>query len=58
MSYAFKYVANAEITKALAKYDEDSLEYRHEFESNLIYLGTFGLHDPVRAEVREEINTI
>ena len=34
------------------------MEYRNIFESQLIYLGTFGLDDPVRKGIREEINIL
>jgi magnesium-transporting ATPase (P-type) len=56
LSYGFKMVANAELSKQLANVDEDSLEYRSIFESDLIYLGTFGLEDPVRPSIKEDIN--
>jgi magnesium-transporting ATPase (P-type) len=58
LSYAFKFVPNAELSKVLANVDEDTLEYRNIFESQLIYLGTFGLEDPVRKDIREEINML
>ena len=51
-------VANAELSKVLANVDEDSLEYRNIFESQLIYLGTFGLEDSLREGVREDINEL
>lgn len=51
-------VANAELSKVLANVDEDSLEYRNIFESQLIYLGTFGLEDPVRENLKDDINNI
>lgn len=51
-------VPNAELSKVLANVDEDTLEYRNIFESQLIYLGTFGLEDPVRLGIREEINML
>ena len=34
------------------------MEYRNIFESQLIYLGTFGLDDPVRKGIRKEINIL
>lgn len=37
--------------------DEDE-SYRREFESDLFYLGTFGLEDPLRAEINIPINLI
>lgn len=58
LSYAFKMVANADLSKLLANVDEDSLEYRNVFESDLIYLGTFGLDDPIRPGIKEDINMI
>jgi magnesium-transporting ATPase (P-type) len=51
-------VNNAELSKVLSKVDEDSLEYRNIFESNLIYLGTFGLEDPLREGIMDDINTM
>lgn len=58
LSYGFKMVNNAELSKVLSKVDEDSLEYRNIFESNLIYLGTFGLEDPLREGIMDDINTM
>ena len=49
-------VNNAELSKVLSTVEEDSLEYRNVFESNLIYLGTFGLDDPLRDGIKEQIN--
>lgn len=37
---------------------EDSPQYRNIFESDLIYLGTFGLIDPLRENIKETINLL
>lgn len=46
-------VNNADLSKVLSTVEEDSLEYRNVFESNLIYLGTFGLDDPLRDDIKK-----
>lgn len=38
--------------------DDESEEYRKKIEENLIYIGTFGLDDPVRDGVRTSIEEI
>lgn len=38
--------------------NEDSPEYRQIFESDLIYLGTFGLIDPLRENIAQTINLL
>lgn len=58
LSYAFKMVNNAELSQVLSKVDEDSLEYRNIFESQLIYLGTFGIEDELRDNIKENVNLI
>ena len=42
----------------LQNVDEDSDEYREIFESQLFYLGTFGLEDPVREDINIPIHYI
>lgn len=48
LSYAVKIVSRDELNEALKDVTEDSEKYRRIFESGLIYLGTFGLVDPLR----------
>ena len=60
LSYAFKEVDKAhlqDLMEAAGDKDEDE-GYRKEFESNLFYLGTFGLEDPLRSEIHTPINLI
>jgi len=38
--------------------DVESAEFRRNVESDLIYLGTFGLDDPIRPNVWETVNMI
>lgn len=58
ISYGFKMVQNADLNKVLPHVNEDSPEYRKIFESDLIYLGTFGLEDQIRDEAKKEIEEL
>jgi magnesium-transporting ATPase (P-type) len=43
---------------ALPNVSEDSPQYRSIFESDLIYLGTFGLIDNLRPNIQKTINML
>lgn len=58
ISYGFKMVQNNDLNKVLPHVNEDSKEYRKIFESDLIYLGTFGLEDKIREGVKTQIEDL
>lgn len=45
------------LMKGAGDRDEDA-SYRREYDSDLFYLGTFGLEDPLRPEINKPINLI
>jgi Ca2+ transporting ATPase len=61
LSYAFKEIDKGRLQSLMdrnaAERDEDD-SFRREFESELYYLGTFGLEDRIRPEIDEPINLI
>lgn len=60
ITYAFKEIEKEKLTEIMQAYSnrEEEDEYRHEFETGLFYLGTFGLDDPVRTDIEVPINLI
>jgi Ca2+ transporting ATPase len=58
LTYAFKLIDKQELCEILENVNEDSDEYRQIFESQLFYLGTFGLDDPIRENIDVPINEI
>jgi magnesium-transporting ATPase (P-type) len=58
LSYGFKEVPAAEFETWRQQWDEESAEYREALESDLIYLATFGLDDPLRQDIKESIQMI
>jgi len=51
LSFAFKEVRLEDIQVLSQRHDIESPEFRKKVESELIYLGTFGLEDPIRESV-------
>lgn len=58
MSFAFKEVKLSDMQSLRQHHDEESRQFREWCEKDLIYLGTFGLHDPIRENVKDTINMI
>lgn len=60
ITYAFKEIEKDKLTEIMQRYSnrEEEDEYRHEFETGLFYLGTFGLEDPVRPEIENPVSLI
>ena len=42
----------------MTSYDLESDDFRNELENDLIYLGTFGIDDPLRPNIGEAIQYI
>ena len=42
----------------LQQYNQETLEFREQLESGLIYLATFGLEDPIRSNIKVPIELI
>jgi Ca2+ transporting ATPase len=57
MNFQQKNAGRASVHENIDDKDEDDA-YRREFESDLFYLATFGLDDPLRAEINTPINLI
>ena len=58
LSYAVRIISREDLDNALPNVSEDSPQYRNIFESDLIYLGTFGLVDPLREGIQDTINLL
>lgn len=58
LSYAYKEIELQVYNQLRSSYDEESEEFRAEVERELIYIGTFGLNDPLRDRVEESIQLI
>ena len=54
LSYAFKEVPYDDIIDMMRSQDIESEEFRNQVEQGLVYLGTFGLEDPIRGAQIEE----
>lgn len=55
LSYAFKELRIGDLEALMQTYNPESEEFRNELESDLIYVCTFGLNDPLRDNVAEAI---
>ena len=58
ISYAFKEMPLAKLNEMMHQYSLESTEFRTEIESDLVYLCTFGLNDPLREDIQETVNFI
>jgi len=58
ISYAFKEINYSAMEELMQTFSVESNEFREQLESDLIYLGTFGLYDEVREGMKEQINLI
>ena len=58
LTYAFKQIKVEELNQLLQQFPQESDDFRNSLESNLIYLGTFGLDDPVSDNVHKPIHMI
>jgi len=58
LSYAYKQMPEDELNSMMQHYHIESDEFREDIQSRLVYLGTFGLEDPVREDVDKSIQLI
>ena len=58
ISYAFKDMPLKKLNEMMHSFSLESTEFRSEIESDLIYLCTFGLEDPVRDDIHEVVGYI
>jgi len=58
ISYAFKDMPLKKLNEMMHSFSLESTEFRSEIESDLIYLCTFGLEDPVRDDIHEVVGFI
>ena len=58
LSYAFKEIQMADLGELMQTYNPESEEFREVLENELIYIGTFGLDDPLRQDIEESIQYI
>jgi magnesium-transporting ATPase (P-type) len=47
-----------DLNQLTSQYNVEQMEFRNELENELIYLGTFGMDDPLRANIEESIQYI
>lgn len=59
LSYAYKEMNLDTYDELLKNYDnEETSGYREEMERDLTYVGTFGLEDPLRDKIIDNVNLI
>jgi len=58
ISYAFKEISLSSMEELMQTFPVESNEFRQQLECELTYLGTFGLYDPIREGMVEQINLI
>lgn len=58
ISYAYKEISLQEMNELMCNYQVESHDFREKLESDLVYLGTFGLRDPIRNDILSTINQI
>lgn len=57
-TYAFKEISVEDLNVLTSKHNVEQEEFRNELETDFIYLGTFGLSDPLRENIRQSIQYI
>ena len=55
LSYAFKEISTEDLQQLTTRYNVEEDEFRDELEHDLIYIGTFGMDDPLRPNIEESI---
>ena len=55
LTYAFKEISVDDLNQLTSRFNVEHEEFRNELENDLIYLGTFGLEDPLRDNIHESI---
>ena len=58
ISFAFKEMALSDLNRIMNDMSQESDEFRYELESNLTYLATFGLQDPLIDDIENSIQLI
>lgn len=51
-------MAKEELDRLMAEHDTESMEFYNELISDMVYLASFGLEDPIRPEVQKSIKRI
>lgn len=58
MTYAFKQISIERLDELLKMHPQESDEFRQSLEEDMIYLGTFGLEDPIKDNVDKPIQFV
>ena len=58
ISYAYKEIAITELNELMHQYPLESNEFRQALETDLIYISTFGLLDPLRDNIVDAVQLI
>lgn len=58
LTYAFKEISVDDLNQLTSQHNVEGEEFRVELENDLIYLGTFGLDDPLRDDIDQSIRYI
>lgn len=58
LSYAYKSMSKAELESYEEQYDTESEDFLSCLLCNLVYLGTFGLKDEMRPDVKKSVQKI
>ena len=58
VSYAYKEIKIEELNELMHQYTLESEEFRQALETDLIYLATFGLLDPLRDNIYDAVQYI
>jgi magnesium-transporting ATPase (P-type) len=55
ISLGFKEIVKDQLDELMQNYNVESNEFREAIEAEMFYLGTFGLEDPLRQDIKESI---
>lgn len=58
LSFAFKEISQQELNEITARHPVESHQFRQEIESDLTYLCTFGMDDPVRNGLKADVRRL
>jgi len=55
VSFAYKEITMKALNELMHQHSLESAEFRQELESDLVYLTTFGLDDPLRDDIADSV---
>ena len=58
LTYAYKDISVEQYEEIMNSHDQESEDFRAMLETDLVYIGTFGLEDPLRTNIKDSVSYI